>query len=131
MAELLDAEELIMDRLSLVADGRRYSGIAPIGTPEPYVIVQVQSPGVDIEGFGGRIASNPLFIVKAVARTGSWLPLKPIADTIDAQLRFINGVTAGGKSISVFREGAFSLIETNGEEQYRHLGGRYRVLIGA
>ncbi len=132
--ELPRAERFIYDLLvaATVAGGRVYSGVAPDGAAEPYVVMQVQSPGNDLYTVGAyRVWTDPLFIVKAVAKTRSWSTLTATADAIDLALHDKEGTVTGGTIYECLRERAFSLIEDVEGVQYRHLGGFYRVRTGA
>lgn len=131
MNELPRGERFIYDRLVL-AGLHPHSGTAPTGTTEPYVVIQVQSPGNDLYVVGAyRLWTDPLFLVKAVAQTESWGTLTATADAIDTALHDQAGAVSGGTIFECVRERAFSMIENGGGVEYRHLGGFYRVRVGA
>jgi hypothetical protein len=132
--ELPRAEQFIYNLLAAadVAGDRIHSGSAPAGTAQPYVVIQVQSSGNDLYTVGAyRVWADPLFIVKAVAKTGSWSTLTATADAIDAALHDKEGTVSGGTIYECIRERPFSLIENDEGVEYRHLGGFYRVRVGA
>lgn len=134
MNEVPRAERFVYDRLVAadVASDRVYSGTAPAGATAPYVVIQVQSPGDDLYTVGAfRVWADPLFIVKAVAPTRSWGTLTAVADAIDAALHSTDGSVTGGTIYECVRERPFSLIETANGVEFRHLGGFYRVRVGA
>jgi hypothetical protein len=133
--ETTAAEMFLITRLKAanVASGRVYSGVAPPGAVEPYVIVQEQSPGTAVLYAIGveQIWIDPLFIVKAVKATGSWTELTPVVKAAHAALQNTTGAMTDGTILSCLREKPFKLIEvpqTTGQ-QYRHLGNAYRVLV--
>lgn len=129
--ESIIAEEFVIGLLAGVAGGRVYSGLAPEGAGEPYVTVHVDSTGLDLMVVGGaRIWSNPLLVVKAVAKARGWGPLKPVAAAIDAALQNTSGTTDDGSVWSCVRERQYIQVETPDDSpQYRHLGGYYRLLV--
>lgn len=107
-----------------------YSGVAPTTATAPYIVMQIQSPGSD-QGVidGGRVWTDPLLLVRAVGKTGSWSSLQSIADAIDSRLHGTQGTLADGITFTCRRESAFSQIDP-GDPQYRHLGGLYRFSLG-
>lgn len=126
MSVLVDAEQYAIGRLAALVSGRVYSRVAPPGAVYPLIIVQEQSPGVDLMVVGAaRLWTDPLLLAKAVDRADSWSTLAPIADAIDAALHD----TAAGTVWSCVRERPFSLVETPNGVQYRHLGGFYRLQV--
>lgn len=130
MAEIPSAERFIYDRLlaANVAGGRIHSGIAPAGTAEPFVTIQVRSTGNDVVVIGGeRVWSNPLIAVEAVAKTQSWSTLNATANAIDTALHNTDGTAAGANIWSCERERESARITDNNE--YRHLGGEYRFRV--
>lgn len=129
------AEMLIIQALvaASVAGGRVYSGIAPVGATEPYVVVQEQSPGSEVlYAIGAEpVWIDPLVLVKAVKATGSWSELMPVVKVLHSVLQDFKATAADGSILSCLRERPFKLIEipsTPGGKQYRHLGNAYRVL---
>ena len=103
-------------------------GVAPDGWPFPYILFQHQAPGNDVSTLEGRVWATPLYLVKAVAETGSWAALAATADEIDRRLHKAKG-TVDGYAIESRRERPFSLIEHPGNVEHRHLGGFYRIRI--
>lgn len=130
MAEIPNAERFLYERLvaANVAGGRVFSGIAPAGTTEPFVTIQLLSAGNDVVVIGGeRIWAAPLFQVKAVAETGSWSTLAATADALDAALQNTDGSAGSGNVWSCQRERPWALITD--DNLYRHLGGEYRLRV--
>ena len=133
--ETTAAESFIITTLKTasVAGGRVYSGVAPVGAEEPYVIVQEQSSGTGVLYAVGveQVWIDPLFIVKAVKATGSWSELTTVAKAAHAALQEASGVMTDGTILSCVRERPFRLIELpqSTGKQYRHLGNAYRILV--
>lgn len=121
--------------LGLVNDGAAsISGTAsPTPLPTPFVSFSFDS-GLDVlTGAGAdRIALNALYLVKAVAATGSWDDVAPVAARVDALLhRPYQVMTVAGGSLSCSREKIVQYPEVNEGVQYRHLGGLYRIRASA
>jgi len=133
--ELVRASAWLYTQLGMLPGGALiYDGVAPLTSPFPYVIVQVQSPGADMMGVGtARIWATPLFLVKAIDKTRSWSTLTALADAIDNRLHGSTGNTGAtstdARILACVREQPFSLIEESEGDMFRHLGGTYRVII--
>jgi len=78
---------------------------------------------------GGRIWVDTIYTVKGVAATASWDDVAPIARRIDALLHGERGVehTSAAGHITSVREGVVQYGEQADGQQYRHLGGRFRI----
>jgi hypothetical protein len=135
--ELLAAREWLYAKLAGdatltgIVGARIYAEQAPENATFPLLMVVEQSPGNDLRVVGtGRIWSDPLFQVKAVDQTASYAGnLATLAARIDAVLHGSSGSATNGKVWACARERPFSMAETGpGGEQYRHLGGLYRVM---
>ncbi len=119
-------------------EDRIWPGIAPIGTPEPYIILAYQGAR-DVVGLGSglaRILSRPQYQVAAMGPAITLGTLDPWAARIDELLHGKSGslldddlVTVLGRVLSCVRERPFSLPETVEGRQYRRLGGLYRLEI--
>lgn len=94
----------------------------------PYVTFLCQS-SVDVRGVGGvRISTDNLYEVKAVAQSGSWDDVRPIASRIGELIDLPNTtVTRPGGQLVCVRERIISYPEVDEGLQYRHLGGVYRI----
>jgi len=133
--ELTRASQFLYSQLGTLPGGAAiYDGVAPLNSPYPYVIVQVQSPGADMMGVGtARIWATPLFLVKAIDKTRSWSTLTALADAIETRLHGATGSTGltatDGRILSCVRESPFSLIEESNGDMFRSLGGLFRLII--
>lgn len=98
----------------------------------PYVLFQLQGPGMDVRGVGpGRIMTPMVYLVRGIAEGNSFGgSLKSIADRIDDLLQARSGTAAGGVVIVCVREQPFALPESASDgRQFRHLGGIYRLFV--
>ena len=118
-------------------EGRVWPGIAPSGTPEPYIIVSLQASR-DVNGLGSglaRIFSRVSYQVVAMGPAITLGPLNAWAARIDALLHGKSGtlldddLSVLGRVLSSVRERPFTLPETVQGRQYRRLGGIYRLEI--
>lgn len=116
-----------------------WPGVAPTGTPEPYVILAFQG-GADVRGLGNRTArifSSFLYQVAAYGPYATLGRLAPIAKRIDELLDGKSGTildddpgaTVLGSVLSCVRERPLTLPEVAGGKQYRRLGGVYRLQV--
>lgn len=94
----------------------------------PYVTFLCQS-SIDVRGTGGvRISTDNLYEVKAVAQTGSWDDVLPIARRIEQLInRPFETVTTAAGALTCVRERTIQYPEVDEGLQYRHLGGVYRI----
>lgn len=106
-----------------------YDALAPAGTPYPYVVFQLQSPGVDTIAVGTiRIAANPLYVVRGVSAS-SFVEAGAIAARVDELLHGTRGQSAGGVVLTCYREQPLKLPPevTAGKVTHYHQGGAYRI----
>lgn len=116
-------------RLAELVGGRVYGHTADPEAAYPLVVF-FPTGGHDTRVVGGmRVMSRETFAVKVIGRGASLAPLEEIADRIDAALQGAAGAVPGLEIASCVRERAFAYAETDGGEEYRHLGGYYRLLI--
>lgn len=115
--------------LTAVVSTRIYNQEAPQNATYPFVVFSFLS-GIDypIAG-GGRLWTNMLWLIEVVAKTSSFGgDLKTAAGRLDAALQATSGSVTDGAVSACVREEAFQLAEVGpGGEQYRRLGGRYRI----
>lgn len=144
--ELTRADLFVWDRLAndatlfaaLGSPGGSEKGVfgerAPQGSTLPYVVFSVAAEGPDRRSLGGgRIAVRPLYLVRAYAQTRSWQGiLKTLADRIDARLHlpaFVGAVAGDGRVGGCLRESAFRQVEEEAGQEFRALGGFYRLWV--
>lgn len=107
--------------------------LSAIPLEPPYVTYLMQSTSDTITGAGGdRIGVESLYVVKAVAASGSWNDVSTIAARLDVLLHLPNTVvTLAGGSLSSIRERIIQYPEVDEGVQYRHLGAQYRIRASA
>jgi len=114
--------------LTAIVGSRIYDQEAPQNATYPYVVFSFLS-GVDLPvAGGGRLWSNMLFLVEAVGHVSSFGGnLGTAAARIDAVLQASNGSVTDGTISACVREENFRMVEELAGEQYRRIGGRYRI----
>lgn len=135
MAEVVTAERWLVQVLkadtSLMAlTPRVYTMPTPQGAQVPLVLIGEVSAS-DLMAIGARrIWTNGLWTVRAVFESASWAGnLEAAANRIDAVLHAASGAPTGGNVWACVRERPFRLVENNGGQQLRHLGGIYRIFV--
>jgi hypothetical protein len=112
---------------------RVVEGVAPATWPPSgtRLTFHNQSPGSDRYTVSGdRSGLDPLYLVRVIGQVRSWSTLAPIADAIDAALHGASGVAGSGHVIRCRRESAYNAQDPQ-DPAYWHLGGFYRLYIGA
>lgn len=144
MGEYVGAEQVLVelwvkDRIATVADrleeialglsARVYSEAAPKDAEFPVIIFQCQDPPRDVRGVGTfTVMVDTLYLVKAVAQVDDYAELAPIASALNDALTTPTGGSIGtGTVLTSVREEQFSMPEFDEGEQWRHLGGMYRI----
>lgn len=116
--------------LTGLVGGRIVNTLEALGNVEtPFVVFSMASTR-DIVGIGGvRIDTESIYIVKAVTAGSSNQEAKPIAARIDQLLHLPNTTItiSGGSSLTCMRERTIGAPEEVSGQQYRHLGGYYRI----
>lgn len=104
----------------------------------PYVVFEWLA-GTDVMYVNAhRVWHSGVWVVRAVAQTGSWNDLSAAADRIDVLLHRESGFPTGwvdvwsagwviGRVFSSVRESAFRNAYSDEGRQYRELGGRFRI----
>lgn len=116
--------------LTGLCPGGVYNGEAEKDAAYPLVEFSPQSPGVTIKGVSTTIIGlNMLWLIKGVVLGKSYVPIEPVQNRIDALLHGVTSLTVpGGIIMSCVREQAFRLEPVQGGQDYRYLGGIYRIL---
>lgn len=136
MAETITVRKWIVSRIAANAPlttalgGRVYFGIAPQGAADPYMVMQLQSPGNDLLALGAyRIWADTLWLLKVVKKGASGLGLESIVDQLDALFHNTSATTPDGSIWSSVREGPFDQVEVDGGDFYVSVGGFYRIKV--
>lgn len=129
----LRADATLIAALSGGANGI-YQDVAPPGAGFPYVVFFLLDPGdtLNTTGSSQEVIWQPtLWLVKGVHKTASYgSPLSTIETRIFTVLHKKEAVVTGGNVWSAVRVRPFQMQETGpGGEQYRHLGGIYRIRV--
>lgn len=105
-----------------------YSERIPRGQALPAIRVADMAPGDVNSQNGTRIMVRGFYLVAVVDDVDTWAPLAPIADQIDVVLHRAAGVLSPVRVLQVFREEPYKQHEEEGDVQFRHLGGMYRLV---
>jgi hypothetical protein len=118
-----------LEEIDLGLSARVYSEAAPKGAVFPVIIFQCQDPPRDVRGVGTfTVMVDTLYLVKAVAQVDDYAELAPIASLLHEALTTSTGGSVGtGTVLTSVREQQFSMPEFEEGEQWRHLGGMYRI----
>lgn len=119
------------DAISAGLSGRVYNRIAPATTKYPYIVFQAQTPPRVVRGVGdAEVMVDTLYVVKAIAQGTDFEALAPVATAIRTALVAANGEAIPDGAGSVFTcrfEQSFSMVESEQSQQFRHLGGEFRI----
>jgi hypothetical protein len=113
--------------LMVLCGGRIYNTIILKDTPYPCIVFQWQGSHDVMTVGDARIMVDSVYVVKAVHRTALFSEVKPIFDRADLVLHGASGSVESGVVYSCVREQMLQLVEQDGDVQYRHYGGVYRI----
>jgi hypothetical protein len=98
---------------------------------DPYVVFSLNSTR-DVNGIGSlRVMTDNLYVAKVVGRVQAWEPLLPIARRVTTLLEGATGSTVAGHVLGVRREQVVQYVEVDAGQQWRHVGGLFRVWASA
>jgi hypothetical protein len=123
-------DEWIYSQLAGVAGGRRYiDDSAPDTATYPYVQFSMlsgqQMPVLD----GTRLWGEYIYIVQAIARSGTWASVEAVADGIYTNLHQQTGTADSVEVQTCFCEEEIRRAEVEeGGTRYRYLGWRVRIV---
>lgn len=112
--------------LTSLAPGGVWRGVAPVDATG-VVVVFSQSSALDSYTLADRAMTEHSYVVKAIAPGESAAPAWDAADQIDALLTDQTITLDSGSVLACRRDTIVSLTETDGGEQYQHVGGIYRI----
>jgi hypothetical protein len=111
-----------------------FEGIAPEGAAFPCILfAMLSSPDISAVGNDARIASRPLYLVRAITSGPSEVTAERIAKQIDVSLLGARGNVAT-ENVGVqgtYREEMIRYTEVDNGVVFRHCGGRYRMFVSA
>lgn len=122
--------------LQSYAPGGVFRSEADPGTTPPFVIIGLQSPGVDTMTITAvRLLSNPLYQIRAVGPASLTQQVANAASQIDVLLGGKDGLRnqsiANGFIAACYRENVLQLDEIVNGELITSIGGLYRLIIEA
>lgn len=129
---LLFAVEALQDGLGSTSGSFRC--YAPNEVPDeptfPYALVEFASAGEDVGGFGTRLMTRPLVLVKLV-QCGSWdATCRQLQKAMDDALQGVRAEPSGGYVISIVRERPHRFAYRDaGQNKFNEGGGYYRLHV--
>lgn len=142
-AESVLCDDWIVQQLATVATdlnalyaglaSRIYVDVAPDDVAWPVIVFQCQTPPRDIRGVGvSRVMVDTLYVVKAIAQSDTYAPLRDVARVIDAAMtQAAPSAINDGLVLSSIRQNEFRLATQEKGSQYRHLGGEFQMYAQA
>jgi hypothetical protein len=114
-----------------LAPGGVFREIAPQGSAEPYVIVQMMRHSDEYLINRGEAFEEFTYMVKAVQRNTSGATVQSVADRIHTLLQDGTMTITGYNLTTMQREERIAYVELdeNRDQRYQHRGGLYQVLV--
>lgn len=119
------------ETLTEMVGTRVFDSLAPLGTPTPYIVFNLQAPGNDVIAVGNyRIYSHALYTVRAVGVGSGYGVVRAIVAQIDAVLHGKRATTDYGIVLNCHRERPLKLPPEQGAGEiiYWSAGGIYRIM---
>lgn len=107
-------------------------GMAPYGARYPLCLFSKQAGTATMQAFGGDYSKSMLWIVKGVVHSvskGSASPAEDIDNAAEALLHYANLNISGADDMYLARESDIEYVEADGDDQYWHVGGLYRLIV--
>ena len=115
--------------ITSVVGNRIFHGVAPTGTPFPFIVYQMISPGSHRYAMNGNHGwSDPQFQVKGVSKDSS-TDLETIADQIHTLIHHQSGSAQGGTILRCIRTESIDQPDLIDGVRYFNLGGVYRITV--
>ncbi len=102
--------------------------VAPPSSTYPICVFQKQA-ATSVNRFGGEAFKNQLWVVKGVVRATSSSVAEDIDAAANTRLNFGTLTITGGTLMAMIRQSDVEYVEVDGDQQYRHVGGIYRLHI--
>lgn len=114
--------------LAGLVDGRVIGPVAALGDFEvPFVVFSLAGTR-DITSVDGTIIdTSSIYTIKAVGAGSSWDAVRSIAARVHTLIHGKAYTFPGGGSLTCVRERIVEYPEEEAGQQYRHLGGQYRI----
>lgn len=114
--------------LSGLVNGAFVSTLAPVGNLDLPCVSWSMFSSRDITAVGGDlIDTDSIYLVKAIVMGASWVTAAPIANRIHTLINRATVSFSPTSSLTCVRERVHQRPEEVGGQQYRHLGGMYRI----
>lgn len=117
---------------SLLASGSAsiHHAVAPATASYPLIVFFKQS-GSPVGAFGEQAYKSDLWTVKAIDRSTSASRAEDIDAAVNAVLDYQTLTVTGGSNLDLRRVSDVDYLESEGDQQYRHVGAMYRVAVEA
>lgn len=131
---MIEIEKMIYSTLSGdatltgLAPGGVWRGVAPSTTNGTWVVFNLVTE-LDEYTFTLRAMLESVYQIKAIAPGESALPAWNAAERIESLLTDQPLTIESGRLLMVRRQQVVSMTETDGGEQYQHVGGLYAITV--
>lgn len=114
--------------LAALVDGRIVGPVAALGDFEvPFVVFSLAGTRDIAANDGTIIDTSSIYVVKAVGAGSSWDTVRAIAARVHNLIHGKTYTFPGGGSLTCARERIVAYPEEEAGQQFRHLGGQYRI----
>lgn len=117
--------------LSALLPGGVFRGVAPPGTPTPFIAMNLQAGTDAITMNAVRLMSSLMYQIKVTGPSGTTPDVATAEHAMDALIKRTSGTTPDGLILSFYRDSSIftdQLIPAKGE-QWVSIGGMYRSQI--
>jgi hypothetical protein len=113
---------------SYVGD-RIVEGLADTSVQTPFILFAFNESSDKRVVGGERIWTYAVYMIKAIGEGGSFAPLQPIVDRIDAVLDRARGSVPGAQILYCERDRPFQYVTWELGSQWRHIGAYWYIYI--
>jgi hypothetical protein len=117
------------DELPTLAPGGVWRGVAPVDKPAGTWVVFTLISELDEYTFASRALVECYYQVKAITPGESAADAHSAAARIETLLTDATPTMSSGSIKMIRRQQAISITETDGGEQYQHVGGIYAITV--
>jgi hypothetical protein len=104
-------------------------GMAPSGTTQPWIVLDLQANHDTLTMNAVRIISHLLFQVRVVGLAANAATLFQAAARADDLLKRTSGTSTGSNILGCYREESILFSELINGVQWQHCGGLYRSIV--